>query len=276
MEEGTFGAWLKEDGGRSRGRPPLHRRKRQGDPGGRVVRGRHSAHAPDGPAPGAIVPVGAVLGYLVGEDEDAPFEHAAAVTTSGAETPDPVAAPPQHAQTAPTTDAPTTGARVTADEQPASTSGRRGTGRRLDGAGRQRPHRAHRRTGCAPRLRHGSGHRDGAPGAVRARRRWPSAWPRDAGIDLADVAASGPGGRPRPAQGRGSGAASSGGRAGNAAARDPVRRRDRGARLARAPLDRAHAWSRAPRPRAGHTGPPRPTPPSWSSCANICARSLPA
>ncbi|MCB0159787.1 MAG: hypothetical protein KDD83_16765, partial [Caldilineaceae bacterium] len=109
MEEGTFGAWLKEDGEAVAAGDLLF--TVESDKATQEVESFEAGIlriAPDGPAPGAIVPVGAVLGYLVGEGEDAPFGEDAAVSTPDV-APEP---PPPMPETPATTAAPQTGART--------------------------------------------------------------------------------------------------------------------------------------------------------------------
>ena len=75
MEEGTFIGWLKQDGDSVQVGEPLF--TLEGDKAAQEIEATESGIllvAPDGPAPGAIVLVGARLGYLVRAGEASPFE----------------------------------------------------------------------------------------------------------------------------------------------------------------------------------------------------------
>ena len=72
MEEGVFGAWLKADGEHVAAGDLLF--TVESDKATQEVESFESGILripPDAPAPGSIVPVGAVLGYLVQEGERA-------------------------------------------------------------------------------------------------------------------------------------------------------------------------------------------------------------
>jgi pyruvate dehydrogenase E2 component (dihydrolipoamide acetyltransferase) len=77
MEEGVFVGWLKQDGDTVRPGDALF--SLEGEKATQDVEsldGGVLRIAPDGPRPGATLPVGAVLGYLVEVGEPAPFESA--------------------------------------------------------------------------------------------------------------------------------------------------------------------------------------------------------
>src|SRR4051794_10671569 len=70
MEEGTFVAWLKQDGEKVRSGEPLF--SLDGDKALQEVEATDSGILripPDAPKPGSTVQVGALLGYMVAEDE---------------------------------------------------------------------------------------------------------------------------------------------------------------------------------------------------------------
>src|SRR6186997_2317730 len=73
MEEGTFIRWLKKDGDAVRAGEPLF--ELEGEKALQEIEAVDSGTlriGPDGPAEGAVVPVGAVLGYLVETGEAVP------------------------------------------------------------------------------------------------------------------------------------------------------------------------------------------------------------
>jgi pyruvate dehydrogenase E2 component (dihydrolipoamide acetyltransferase) len=83
MEQGTFGGWLKKDGEAVKEGVPLF--TVEGDKALQEVEAIGDGVlriAPECPAPGATVDVGALLGYLVAPGEDGPFQ----ALPSGAET----------------------------------------------------------------------------------------------------------------------------------------------------------------------------------------------
>src|SRR5258705_9541509 len=75
MEEGVFVQWLKQDGEQVRPGDLLY--TIEGDKASSDVESFESGILripPDAPAPGATLPVGALLGYIVQPGEPAPFE----------------------------------------------------------------------------------------------------------------------------------------------------------------------------------------------------------
>lgn len=91
MEEGIFGEWLKQDGDAIAVGDLLY--TMETDKATQEVAALEAGIlriAPDGPNLGDVVPVGALLGYLVKAGEDAPF--AAAVSAPVVVAPEPVAA----------------------------------------------------------------------------------------------------------------------------------------------------------------------------------------
>lgn len=93
MEEGIFGEWLKQDGDAIAVGDLLY--TMETDKATQEVEALEAGIlriAPDGPNLGDVVPVGALLGYLVKEGEDAPFAAAAAVSAPAITAPEPVAA----------------------------------------------------------------------------------------------------------------------------------------------------------------------------------------
>jgi pyruvate dehydrogenase E2 component (dihydrolipoamide acetyltransferase) len=84
MEEGTFVEWLKHDGDVVQQGDLLYRL--EGDKALTEVEALDNGVLripPDSPAPGSVVPVGALLAYLVAPGEAAPFEQASAPGVAG-------------------------------------------------------------------------------------------------------------------------------------------------------------------------------------------------
>lgn len=77
MEQGTFLRWLKRDGERVEAYEPLY--ELEGEKGTQEVEATDAGILripPDAPAPASVVPVGALLGYLLTEGEALPWEGA--------------------------------------------------------------------------------------------------------------------------------------------------------------------------------------------------------
>lgn len=88
MEEGTFGQWLKQDGDSVKTGDLLF--TVESDKATQEVEAFDQGIlriAPDGPQPGAILPVGALMAYIVQPGEAAPFETAKAATPAAAPAP---------------------------------------------------------------------------------------------------------------------------------------------------------------------------------------------
>lgn len=85
MEEGIFGEWLVKDGATVREGDLLF--TMEGDKATQEIEALESGILrifPDGPRPGDLIPVGALLGYLVAEGEQAPFEDGESQTIASA------------------------------------------------------------------------------------------------------------------------------------------------------------------------------------------------
>ena len=99
----------------------------------------------DSPAPGAKVPVGTLLGYVLAPGETLPSGGSRRAVTLLAATPAPATAgATREGAPAPRASSPVTRARQRADREPAGAPGRRRAPRGLDGPQRKRPDGAHR------------------------------------------------------------------------------------------------------------------------------------